>query len=73
VEYRRLGKSGLKVSEIALGAWLTYGGSEEEETTRVCVKTAVDHGINFIDLADVYARGEAERVVGKVIRKLGRV
>ncbi len=71
MEYRKLGKSGLKVSEIALGAWLTYGGSEEEETTRACVKTAVDHGINFIDLADVYARGEAERVVGKVIKELG--
>ncbi len=71
MEYRKLGKSGLKVSEIALGAWLTYGGSEGEETTRACVKTAVDHGINFIDLADVYARGEAERVVGKVIQELG--
>ncbi len=71
MEYRHLGKAGLKVSEISLGAWLTYGGSEEEETTRVCVKAAVDHGVNFIDLADVYARGEAERVVGKVIRDLG--
>ncbi len=71
MNYRRLGNSGLKVSEISLGAWLTFGGSEEEETTRVCVKAAVEHGVNFIDLADVYARGEAERVVGKVIRELG--
>ncbi len=71
MEYRRLGKAGIKVSEISLGAWLTYGGSEEEATTRECVKAAVEHGINFIDLADIYARGEAERVVGKVIRELG--
>jgi voltage-dependent potassium channel beta subunit len=71
MKYRNLGKSGLKVSEIALGAWLTYGGSEGFETTRACVKTAVDHGVNYVDLADVYSGGDAERVVGKAIQDLG--
>jgi len=71
MEYRPIGKAGIKVSEIALGAWLTFGASVDEETTRACVKTAVDHGVNFLDNADVYARGEAERVMGKVIRDLG--
>jgi voltage-dependent potassium channel beta subunit len=71
MKYRHLGKAGIKVSEVSLGAWLTFGGSVAEEATRACIKTAVDHGVNFIDLADAYARGEAERVVGKVIKDLG--
>ena len=71
MEYRQVGKAGIKVSEIALGAWLTFGADVDEETTRACVKAATDNGINFLDNADVYARGEAERVVGKVIHDLG--
>jgi len=71
MEYRHVGRSGLKVSSISLGAWLTYGGSEDKATTLECIRAAVEHGINFIDLADVYARGEAERIVGEVIRELG--
>jgi len=71
VEYRQLGKAGIKVSEIALGAWLTFGGSVGEQDARACVKAAVDNGINFLDNADIYAGGEAERVVGKIIRELG--
>ncbi len=71
MKYRNLGRSGIKVSEIALGAWLTYGGSEGAETTEKCVKTAVDHGVNYLDLADVYSGGDAERTVGKAIKELG--
>lgn len=71
MKYRHLGTAGLLVSEISLGAWLTYGGTTAEETTQACVKTALDHGINFIDLADVYAHGAAETIVGQVIRNLG--
>ena len=70
MKYRKLGNSGLKVSEIALGAWLTYGGTEGAETTRKCVAAAVENGVNYIDLADIYARGEAERMVGKAIQEL---
>ena len=71
MKYRHLGKAGVQVSEIGLGSWLTYGASVDEETARACIKAAVDNGINFFDAADVYARGEAERVLGKVIRDLG--
>ncbi len=71
MEYRHVGKAGIKVSEIALGAWLTFGADVDEEMTRACVKAAVDHGVNFLDNADIYARGEAEQVVGKIIRDLG--
>ncbi len=71
MEYRNLGKAGIKVSEIALGAWLTFGGSVDDQTARACIKAAVDNGVNFLDNADVYATGEAERVMGQVIRDLG--
>ncbi|MFW9779691.1 MAG: aldo/keto reductase family protein [Candidatus Heimdallarchaeota archaeon] len=68
MEYRRVGKTGLKISEISLGAWLTYGGSlETVEASKPCITTAIEQGINFIDIADVYARGNAERVVGEIL------
>jgi voltage-dependent potassium channel beta subunit len=67
MEYRKVGKTGLKVSEISLGAWLTYGGSEDKESSRKCITKAIDFGINFIDIADVYAGGNAEKVVGEII------
>jgi voltage-dependent potassium channel beta subunit len=72
MEYRRLGNAGIKVSVVALGAWLTYGGSVGDETTADCIHTAIENGINFIDLADAYARGEAEQVVGKIIKDFKR-
>jgi len=72
MEYRRVGRSGLKISELALGAWLTYGGSVESNTAEHIIKAAVDHGVNFIDIADIYARGEAEKVVGKAIKDIKR-
>lgn len=71
MKYRKLGRSGIKVSEIALGAWLTFGGSEGKETTKKCIKAAVERGVNYIDIADIYARGNAERVVGEAIQELG--
>lgn len=68
MEYRRLGTSGLKVSAISLGAWLTYGtDSVADENAIACVQRAIDRGINFIDVADVYSNGEAEKVVGRAI------
>ncbi len=71
MQYRRLGKAGIKVSEVALGSWLTFGASVDEEVTRECVKIAVENGVNFLDSADAYASGDAERVLGKVIQDLG--
>ncbi len=65
MEYRRLGTAGMKVSSVSLGAWLTYGGSVENETAAQCLSAAVEQGINFIDVADAYAGGRAEEVVGR--------
>lgn len=67
MKYRRLGKNGLRVSEISLGAWLTYGGSVEEQNSIDCIHEAINQGINFIDVADVYSKGNAEIVVGKAL------
>ncbi len=73
MEYRRLGNSGVKVSAISLGAWLTYGSDGvEDDTAATCIRTAIEHGVNFIDVADIYSRGEAEKVVGKVIKDYKR-
>ena len=65
MQYRHLGKYGVKVSEVALGSWLTYGGATEDEAARACIEKAYDLGINFFDTANVYARGKSEEVVGK--------
>jgi len=65
MKYRKVGKSGLKISEISLGSWLTYGGSVENETAKSCIASAIDNGINFIDSAEIYARGGAEKLIAE--------
>lgn len=73
MEYRRVGKSGLKVSAISLGAWLTYGSSRvQEEAAEACLKTAIEHGVTFIDVADMYSYGRAEELVGRVVKDFKR-
>jgi voltage-dependent potassium channel beta subunit len=72
MHYRRLGKSGLKVSEIALGAWITMGSQIEEKVSIDLIHAAYDQGINFFDNADAYAAGQAEIVMGKAIQDLPR-
>jgi 1-deoxyxylulose-5-phosphate synthase len=67
MRYRRLGSSDIEVSEISLGSWLTYGGGVERERAEACVATAFEVGINFIDTANVYARGAAESFLGEVL------
>jgi len=67
MKYRRLGSAGIKVSEISLGGWLTFGGTVEEKMTARIVAAAIDQGVNFIDLADIYSRGEAEQVCGRIL------
>lgn len=67
MEYRRLGRSGLRVSEVVLGSWLTFGSSVEEDATRACVRAALDAGIQTFDTADVYALGAAETLLGKAL------
>jgi len=65
LKYRKVGKSGLKISEISLGSWLTYGGTVENKIAKDCMNTAVENGINFIDCAEIYAGGKAEEVIGE--------
>jgi len=72
MQYRRLGNTGLKVSEISLGSWLTYGGYVEEQNAVASIDQAYELGINFFDTANVYIRGEAEKVVGKALSKYPR-
>jgi aryl-alcohol dehydrogenase-like predicted oxidoreductase len=67
MRYRQLGSSDLQVSEISLGSWLTYGGGVDSGQAKACVDKAFDVGINFIDTANVYARGKAEDFLGEVL------
>lgn len=71
MEYRRLGRSGLKLSALSLGAWVTYGGQVGQDTAAECMKAAVEHGVNFFDNAEGYAGGNAEIVMGNVIKNAG--
>lgn len=72
MKYRRVGKSGLKISEISLGGWLTYGGSVDSELGVEIVQRAVELGVNFIDLSDIYSKGKAEEVIGRAIVSMTR-
>jgi aryl-alcohol dehydrogenase-like predicted oxidoreductase len=72
MEYRKLGSSDLVVSEISLGSWLTYGGGVAREEAEGCVRAAFDAGINFIDTANVYSGGQAEELLGEVLRGIPR-
>ncbi len=71
MEYRFLGKSGLKVSALSLGAWVTIGQQIGEEVASACMRAAYEAGVNFFDNAEAYANGKAESVMGEVICKAG--
>lgn len=72
MKYRRLGGSGLKVSEISLGSWLTYGGYVERDNAVKAIETAYELGVNFFDTANVYEKGAAEKVLGETLRSYPR-
>src|SRR4051812_24254038 len=67
MEFRHLGRSGLKISEITYGNWITHGGQVEADAATACVRAALEHGITTFDTADVYAGGTAEEVLGKAL------
>ncbi len=67
MEFRRLGRSGLTISEIAYGNWLTHGSQVEEDAAHACVRAALDNGITTFDTADVYAGTKAESVLGRAL------
>jgi voltage-dependent potassium channel beta subunit len=72
MHYRRLGKSGLKISEISLGSWITFGNQINKQTATDLIKAAYDQGVNYLDNADAYANGQAEIVMGEAIKDLSR-
>ncbi|HEX2063621.1 MAG TPA: aldo/keto reductase family protein [Acidimicrobiales bacterium] len=72
MQYRRLGRSDLDVSEISVGSWLTFGSSVEYERAEQCVWKALDHGINLFDTANVYGHGAAEELLGEVLHGIDR-
>jgi len=72
MHYRRLGRSGLKISEISLGAWVTFGSQVDEDTSIELIQTAYDAGVNFFDNADIYANGLAESVMGRALKSIPR-
>jgi len=71
MQYRRLGSSGLKLSELSFGSWVTYGNQLAEDSARECMAAAHDAGVNFFDNAEVYARGQSETIMGVALAKLG--
>jgi aryl-alcohol dehydrogenase-like predicted oxidoreductase len=72
MEHRHLGRSGLLVSEIAYGNWITHGSQVEEQTALACVRAALDEGISTFDTADAYAAGRAEEVLGRALKDVPR-
>jgi aryl-alcohol dehydrogenase-like predicted oxidoreductase len=72
MQYRQLGNSGLKVSAISIGSWLTYGNVVDDATAFACLDEAFTAGVNFVDTADVYNQGEAERSLGRWLRTVTR-
>lgn len=72
MRYRNLGNSGIKLSTIGLGSWLTFGNTVERETARACILRAWELGVNFIDTANVYAKGAAEETLGPIVGELER-
>lgn len=73
MEYRRMGNSGLKISKLSLGGWTTFGDLvKDREVTRDIIIKAYEAGINFFDIADIYAIGESERMMGEVLRQFPR-
>jgi len=72
MDYRRLGAAGVKVSEVSLGSWLTYGGHVEDAAAEACIHRAYELGVNLFDTADVYRGGEAERIVGRALSRYER-
>lgn len=70
MEYRHLGKSGLQVSVLSFGSWLTFGKQIDDKVAEECMKIAYDNGINFFDNAEAYAHGESEIIMGKILKKM---
>ena len=70
MNYRRLGRSGLQISELSVGSWVTYGNQLGHDLARECMAAAFDAGVNFFDNAEVYAKGQSEAIMGRALKEL---
>jgi voltage-dependent potassium channel beta subunit len=70
MNYRRLGRAGIKVSELSFGSWITYGNQMDTKLAKDCMAAARDAGVNFFDNAEVYATGQSETIMGEVLKAL---
>ncbi|MDA8373799.1 MAG: aldo/keto reductase [Actinomycetota bacterium] len=71
MEYRRLGRAGIKVSALSLGSWVTFGDQVDEDLALAVMQRAYEAGVNFFDNAEVYAEGQSEAIMGAALRRLG--
>uniref|UniRef100_A0A7N0USS8 NADP-dependent oxidoreductase domain-containing protein n=1 Tax=Kalanchoe fedtschenkoi TaxID=63787 RepID=A0A7N0USS8_KALFE len=71
MQYKNLGRSGLKVSQLSYGAWVSFGNQLDVKEAKALLQCCRDHGVNFFDNAEVYANGRAEEIMGQAIRELG--
>lgn len=71
MEYKRLGKSGLQLSVLSFGSWITFGKQIGNQTAEELMTVAYDHGVNFFDNAEIYSRGQSEIIMGEVLKKKG--
>src|SRR3989338_9999674 len=69
MQYRRLGKSGLQVSALSYDSWITFASQINDDVADACMSVAYEHGVNFFDNAEVYAGGQAEIMMGKILKK----
>ena len=69
--YRRLGRSGLKVSVLSFGSWVTFHDQLDDSLAANCIEAAREHGVNFFDNAEAYAGGKSEEIMGRAFKKLG--
>ena len=70
MQYKRLGKSGLQISALSFGSWLTFGKQIGDSTAEQLMTLAYENGVNFFDNAEIYAKGQSEIVMGKILKKL---
>ena len=70
MEYRRLGRSGVQVSALSFGSWITFGKQVDNTIARDCMALAYDNGINFFDNAEIYSKGQAEVVMGDILKAM---
>ena len=70
MEYRHLGRAGIRMSELSYGSWVTFNNQLDSKTATDCMSAAYDRGVNFFDCAEVYAGGRAEELLGAALKKL---